>query len=352
MEASQWWTVPVPQSLISAVSHDPGSRHLYMVLSYQADGAESVSVSTHELARMCRISRMTLRLHIAELEQGGWLSVEQGTGRRSTRFRLKGLTAETVPSGSSPGTVRIPATLIGEAPLSPRAQCLYATMLTLRGKDTAVVMPRLNLVSLAGLGSDNLVRDALRQLTAKGWLRVARDAKSRNYTYEPLDPHLVARKTLQHHVEMRLTDAKFLGEKLLQYMLTVLVDDDDYIDNSRPKILTNPYTGEPMEFDRWYRTAGVAFEFNGPQHERPTPAFPDADEVKKQQGRDLINAALATKHEIELIVITPKELTFAQLVQKIGSLLPLRKLRLEDPLVDFLASTARRYVRNLRRRKY
>lgn len=39
--------------------------------------------------------------------------------------------------------------------------------------------------------------------------------------------------------------------------------------NASPGYLINPYTGERMQFDRYY-PPGVAIEFQGAQHDGPT----------------------------------------------------------------------------------
>ncbi len=59
-----------------------------------------------------------------------------------------------------------------------------------------------------------------------------------------------------------------LGEWLMKCMFDMIVDDDDYHDNARPPWLVSGVGGGRMEIDRWYRSAEVALEFQGPQHYR------------------------------------------------------------------------------------
>src|SRR5690606_13162126 len=178
-----------------------------------------------------------------------------------------------------------------------------------------------------------------------GWLRVSRLPQHRCYTYEPLDPHLAQREEAWRRAENRLERAEFLGEALMKEMLNVLVADDRFQDNARPGFLKNPLTDEFLEFDRWYFEAGVAFEFNRPQHYGTTRGYPDPVEVRMQRARDLIKAALAREQRIHLITLTAADLTFDVLIDRIGDRLPRRELRLEDPVVRELEALSRSYVR-------
>lgn len=130
----------------------------------------------------------------------------------------------------------------------------------------------------------------------------------------------------------------------MKELLNVIVADDTFQDNARPGFLVNPLTTERLEFDRWYPTAGVAIEFNGPQHYRATEDFPDLDQVRQQQARDLMKAALANEHNISLITVQPPELTIAILIEKVSGLLPIRELRFEDPVVRYLHRSSQGYV--------
>jgi len=51
----------------------------------------------------------------------------------------------------------------------------------------------------------------------------------------------------------------------MKCMLDMMVTDNDYHDNARPSWLTSGTGGGRMEIDRWYRSANVALEFQGPQ---------------------------------------------------------------------------------------
>lgn len=62
----------------------------------------------------------------------------------------------------------------------------------------------------------------------------------------------------------------FVGESIARELATLLVDSDEFAGDVAPGFLVNPKTGRGLEPDRYYPTHTVDFEFNGPQHYRPT----------------------------------------------------------------------------------
>lgn len=97
-----------------------------------------------------------------------------------------------------------------------------------------------------------------------------------------LNPALQRQEAALNAAVRRLPRARFDGEAIMREYLNVLVDSDEFPDNVRPGFLVNPYTGERMEFDRYY-PPHVALEFQGPQRgEGPPTDGPGPD-----QGSDL-----------------------------------------------------------------
>ncbi len=142
---------------------------------------------------------------------------------------------------------------------------------------------------------DNLV--ALGWMVLKGSIRSLRPI--------PLIPHACQKEMaslLQEEYEM----APNRGEFLMKRHLDLLIHSDDYVDNARPRFLKNPMTGQPLEYDRYYRKK-IAFEFNGTQHREVTPAFPSDKALKKTQTRDTLKKGLSSTADVRLVVITPDD---------------------------------------------
>lgn len=48
----------------------------------------------------------------------------------------------------------------------------------------------------------------------------------------------------------------YRGQALMREFLSDLVASTDFLDDARPGFLINPFTGERMEYDRYYFKAG------------------------------------------------------------------------------------------------
>lgn len=130
--------------------------------------------------------------------------------------------------------------------------------------------------------------------------------------------------------------------------LDLLVDSDNFIDNSRPSFLAHPISGRLLEYDRYYRE-GVAFEYNGHQHYEITSQFPDEAELQDLQVRDHIKASLSHKNGVTLVVITEADLTLQNMLRKIPNTLTLRMIDENGPYVRMLARLSEEYISNCRR---
>lgn len=370
LENSLWWAITVPQSLMLDDALSLSARYLYMQLQTQcgrvggADGLDSAgdaggpggagqtgspngpggaynrcAISLPDLMAATGIgSKVSLRQYRAELIRRGWLRLQRAAGPKRTCYNLQ------VPAARWP-SLTLPAYLMRDLSLPIAAKCLYA-FLTARNPaaTTPLVMNQTDLAD--GLGvSTTTVRRSLRQLEPPGWVTVHRGPGRRTNAYLYNDVHRAWRQSVLERLRIRLRRAPHRGEALMREMLNVLVDDNRFEDNARPGFLRNPLTQELLEFDRWYVEARVAFEFNGPQHYRTTEKFPDPVQVRGQRARDLIKTALVMEQGIRLITVLPAQLSFDHLIQQIGGVLPLRKLRAEDPVVGFLVRASRAYRR-------
>ncbi|MGE5485077.1 MAG: hypothetical protein ACM3X4_08685 [Ignavibacteriales bacterium] len=160
-------------------------------------------------------------------------------------------------------------------------------------------------------------------------------------------PVPVVPESLQHEQASRLQTlvgiASQKGEFLMKCWLDVLVASDDLIDNCRPGFLCNPLTGEPLEFDRFY-LEGVAFEFNGRQHYRPTSAYPDEQTFRERRARDLLKKGLSQEKGIVLVEVTSADLTLENMEKKIPDVLPRSVVDREGPYVKALSRLCKDYL--------
>lgn len=344
MQGIQWWTVRVPTKLVNDTNLPIAARALYMVILDQANPETGeCRLPATKLAQLagCR-SNETVMAYVEQLSEAGWLRVSRRKGR-SPHIRVSVAATE----GAA---VAIPGYLLYSPQLRPADRCLYAVLFMRRKRRNDTVQATVpDLLDATGIGSPSTVRGAIARLIHAGWLWVPEGAKAGGRTYRPLDPHLGQRETALGQLRARLKRLQFVGEALLQAMLTEAVAVTEFQPGARLSEITNPLTGEPLEFDRWYPGPKVAIEYNGRQHYQTTELFPDPKELLRQQARDLIKDALARRNRITLITFDEPELTFAHIAAKLSGVLPLRTLRHEDPLVRYLNRESVKHVRRYSR---
>lgn len=183
----------------------------------------------------------------------------------------------------------------------------------------------------------------LKELERAGWM--TRRGKG---PASPVEPRKVReRKAAWFRQVLRLTP--YIGEFLMFCWLSELIDCDEYVDHARPEFLTNPVTGQPMEYDRMYPSYKKAFECQGPQHYGPTEKFPDRAKAREQELRDWAKLGLSFGHDFELVTITWNDLSLEGMQAKIPSGLPRRTADPADPYVRCLEQESARYRNEMRR---
>lgn len=307
-----WRPIPIPVALIKDRGLPAQARYLFMLMqgrSIAANTALPRAFTPQKLARLSGLAGVkSLRRHLRSLSREGWILVTEQSGP------LPDIYEPAASPGHTP-TLTVPASLIRHRSLSPSSKVLYAA-LAAHGQGTkGSKMNQADMAEIAGFGSVNTVRNCIGQLSRAGWLGVSRSGTGRAYIYELLDPHLTWRRHLLGRVRARLRREVHKGEAIMKEMLNVVIADDRFEDNARPGFLVNPMTGERLEFDRWYTGAGLAFEFNGPQHYGQTELYPALERVRKQQARDLIKAAIAYERGISLVLVHPEDLSFRRLTE-------------------------------------
>lgn len=138
--------------------------------------------------------------------------------------------------------------------------------------------------------------------------------------------------------------ANYKGEFLMRRFLDLRVADEDFVDNARPNQFTNPETRERLECDRLYVRAGVAFEFNGPQHFQQTEMYSDERAFKQRRTRDILKKGLSLEANVILVTVTASELYPAALDALIPARLKRRPLDTEGPVYRALVDLCTEHV--------
>ncbi len=229
----------------------------------------------------------------------------------------------------------IPIELLKDKNLSAAARLIYCVIraappVSIRDLSKFIGMER------------NACRLHCHALLKAGWIGMDRDKYKRRYLIYPKIPPEVQKRMVAELIE-RLEIVGFLGEALMRAWLDFLLNDDDYLDNFRPKFLVNPRTGELLEYDRLHPRLKAAFEFNGPQHYRRTRKHSSQEELDDQKTRDLVKKAISMEQGIRLIVIEAKDLTLQGMLAKLQGL-PLRRFDANGPYIRALEKLSRQYM--------
>jgi DNA-binding MarR family transcriptional regulator len=96
---------------------------------------------------------------------------------------------------------------------------------------------------------------------------------------------------------------------------------------------------------------GHGFEFHGPQHFGTTNAYPDVEEFRKTQARDLMKKAICADHGVKLVVVTYKDLSPRGILRRIPKTLATAFVDFDGKYmkrVEELCTSYRNNARNLR----
>ncbi len=190
-----------------------------------------------------------------------------------------------------------------------------------------------------GMAYETMRRSAHR-LVEYGWAQ--RVSKGRWFDVYPWMPVEVEELVADELVKTR-DEIAYMGEWLMKCLLDLIVLDSDYRDNPRPAWLVSGDGSGRLELDRWYRSAKVAFEFQGPQHFRNTNPF-EASEPNEQPHRDRHKAAICNLEGIRLIQVVASDLDYRQLRSRVSDVLTLAPEREYRPIHKSLEKMCRGYI--------
>lgn len=325
--------VRVPGSLLLNRDVPESAKVLWMILRlHEVTG--SAPISQRRLAVRYHLARNTILSGLTRLGSAGWL-VQREPG---------GWVARMPPGVEGDLTASMPEQLLWDVQVATRAKVVYGSLqLTPGFENSSGRFTYAELAQLTGV-SMAVVRHGIRGLVETGWLKMRQKNKISPIHFTLVNPESQRWEGEVGAAERRLTRAPFVGEALMREYLSLLIDSEEYDDDASPGFLVNPFTGEEMEFDRYYPPK-AAFEFNGPQHYGPTAKYEDEESVRKQQARDYMKRGICESRGITLVIIHPEDLTLKNMGRKVGDLLPRRNLDGHARLAAFLESVSGAYRR-------
>lgn len=312
-------------SLLMAPALSPTAKLIWLVRSIDRHDAP---VQPSLLARRSGAGRNTVVRALAELSARGWYAMGQ---RRSGT----GVHPDTA-------TIPMPVALLAKRGLGARAKLLYGQLQLTAG--FRYPSGKFTFASLAAQLGCSLptVRKSVRELEAKEWLTVTQKTERSPVEFSLCSPGDAEAAAARR----RIARGGWKGEAIMRECLTLLVESDHFEDNATPGFLVNPNTKERMQLDRFYpprgEFGGVAFEFNGPQHDGPTKLF-SAESAANQRARDLMKIGICITEGITVVVVHPEDLSLEAIKHKVGKLLPLRRLEGHERLIAYLESRTQHY---------
>jgi len=253
--------------------------------------------------------------------------IQSATGFSRTTI-LRGLSQLAGKTWSHGPTVVIPRGLLEDPKVGAQAKLLYGLLKARPASFTSG-----DLATHAGL-SPHTVRRATKALADAGWLRVWRKNRLAPFSFTLSTPEREQDRQEADRIQRRIRRAQNKGEQIMREYLSLLVGAEEFEDNAYMSFLTNPFTGEMLQLDRYYK-ARVAFEFNGPGHY-------DGPEAPRQRARDYLKRGMCHDAGITLVTVHPEDLTLDRMRQKVGDLLPTRDPRPE--LARAVALEGRQYL--------
>jgi hypothetical protein len=233
----------------------------------------------------------------------------------------------------------LPAKLLLTRWLKPRTRLLYAQLHLLLYGAGQFTYPALSRVT--GESSD-LLRRGVQELEAAGWLRIHQENRNGPVHFELIDPCVNEQEAELSQMQRRLEQSPFLGESLMWEYLDLLIDSQAYLFHASMGFLIHPQTQEQMQYSRYYYTAKVAFDLDGPNFQQRLERL-SAKEIAKQSARDLIKLGISVEQKITLLKVRREDLSLAGMQQKIGRFFPQQDLTGQEDVIEFLESVSRQY---------
>ena len=177
-----------------------------------------------------------------------------------------------------------------------------------------------SLARQAGLGARNAFRLA-RLLKKHGWLKTERRG---NLSIPiPVIPQAEDERRARL-LQMGYDVAQYKGEFILRTCQVATIILEGVVYNARPVFLKHPVTEEKLEYDIFNPETSDAWELHGFQHFGPSEIQPSKEKAKQQQANDLIKIGRSVMNNVNITVMTYKDLSLDGILKKMPSHLPRR----------------------------
>lgn len=230
----------------------------------------------------------------------------------------------------------LPLQLAKERRLHPTAKFLHCLM---RFHPKATVA---NIATTMGV-SPETARRHVKRLEKYDWMYSFRRNGSADVLYAPWMP-LHVERTLADYTEWLYNNVSGRGERLMRFILALIVDDPHFIANARLQWIVSGMSGYRLEFDYTCPDANLAIEFQGRQHYEEVAFKHGTSNLQEQQQRDALKLLACWRQQFTLIEIADIELSPEILLTKLKPYVPLIPPRTERPLYQTLKKLCHGYT--------
>lgn len=178
-----------------------------------------------------------------------------------------------------------------------------------------------------------------RELERQGWMRLVEDA-GRQKPVATLPAAVEA--LVASEVSQEIDTSHFKGEETTKAFVDWIVSPRvRLMFDSRPGFLKNPETGQNLEYDILAPDHHWAIEHQGDQHFGVTDLYPDRNQFRERQKRDVMKVGLSDKCGIRLSLVTKMDLSFEKLLPMVPPDVPRRDFDPKGPFAQMLERAGR-----------
>lgn len=222
------------------------------------------------------------------------------------------------------------------SPLSPSAKGIY--VVTMMHQPISIHA----LAAKAQLDRKTVAKHC-KELERQGWMRLLDEAgKQRPAAVLPVAIEAMLAMEVSKLIDM----AHFKGEETTKVFADWIVAPRiRLVYDSRPPFLTNPETGQNLEYDIFAPDLLWALEYQGDQHFGVTDLYPDKKQLQERQKRDLIKVGLCKQHNVRLSAVTKHDLSLERMLTVVPPDIPRREFDPNGPFVQMLEKVGRECAR-------
>ena len=256
-----------------------------------------------ELRKRTGISQHSLVKYLHALVAAGWITRTQ-TGLRTMSIAVLWPTESAL--------IRLPVDLLLDPEIPHAARWVWGVIRRLGDQ-----FDYQKLAELTGYSRNSLAK-YIKALQDGEWLlgQACRIKRRKWFALEANNPPEANRQKALDAFFRAKAAAEGLGRPFGQFLAVRMIEvltGARVLENAAPNWLDNLETGGRMEYDILLFDHNVAYEFQGPQHERETDLFPGEERLRKQMRRDQLKREKSLLANVKLYDIWARQLDFEHL---------------------------------------